>query len=236
MTSEMQPILKQLQLSKIKLSKVKPASQSHKDGIGLPLYYTARIDNMNLVIALAGVGDNARGATSRLLDLMPFSHVMVVGVAGGIDPILQIGDVVIPKIVTDLDTEITYNPTLQTEKINSGILATASTILEDEHRLARLRANGITAIDMETSIIARVCSDKGVPWSVFRGISDLLPGGPITNEIVKLVHPNGTTNLKAVSKYLLKHPTQVKVLAKLGKDTVHAASSAARASLEVLGI
>lgn len=241
MTSEMRPVLAQLKHSKVKPSKVrpskvrpskvKPAMYSDKGDIGLPLYYGARINNVSLVIALAGIGDNAGKSTSRLLEFMPFGHAIIVGVAGGIDPDLKIGDVVVPTLVTDLDTGKSYEPTLRAGKANCGTLLTSSTVLTDEQRLMDLGADGIAAIDMETATIARACSDKGVPWSVYRGISDLLPGGPVNNEIIKLVHSDGTTNLGAVSKYLLGNPSRVKVLTQLGRDTALAARAAARAAL-----
>ena len=39
------------------------------------------------------------------------------------------------------------------------------------------------AVDMETSAVAEVCREEGVPYIAFRSLSDLAGGGPGANEI-----------------------------------------------------
>jgi adenosylhomocysteine nucleosidase len=39
------------------------------------------------------------------------------------------------------------------------------------------------AVDMETSAVAGVASERGVPFIAFRSLSDLAGGGPGANEI-----------------------------------------------------
>ena len=41
----------------------------------------------------------AREATERMLAREPFDHVMVVGIAGGLDPALPVGALIVPSRV-----------------------------------------------------------------------------------------------------------------------------------------
>ena len=45
-------------------------------------------------------------------------------------------------------------------------------LITELEELATLHERGVVALDMETAAIAHACEQRGVPWSVFRAISD----------------------------------------------------------------
>ena len=100
---------------------------------------------------------------------------MVVGVAGGIDDRLAIGDVIRPGIVIDGASGSEYRPhplSEQADPPGEGALHTSDEFIVDPERVAALRARGVIAMDMETAAVAAVYEERGCPWSVVRSISD----------------------------------------------------------------
>ena len=61
------------------------------------------------------------------------------------------------------------------------------------------------ALDMETAAIAHVCDRRGIPWSVFRAISDR-PSDGIDAEVFATSNLDGTPNPEAAAAYFAKHP------------------------------
>ena len=86
---------------------------------------------------------------------------------------------------------------------------TTDLINSDLDEIARLRAQGVVSLDMETAAIAESCERRNIPWSVFRVISDRSTDGTITEETFGLAHQDGTPNVPAILRYFLKHPQRV---------------------------
>ncbi|MBO0731687.1 MAG: hypothetical protein J2P57_20680, partial [Acidimicrobiaceae bacterium] len=62
-----------------------------------PTAYTGRAGDIEVVITQLGVGPTvARTTTARALAMHPVDHVLVSGIAGGLDPSLGVGAVVVP--------------------------------------------------------------------------------------------------------------------------------------------
>jgi adenosylhomocysteine nucleosidase len=90
------------------------------------------------------------------------------------------------------------------------------------------------ALDMETAAIAAVCDERGVPWSVFRTISDRSGDGLADEAILGLAHPDGSPNLRAVARFVLRHPARIPHLVRLGRDAAAATKAAASAAATAL--
>ena len=112
-----------------------------------------------------------------------------------------------------------------------GKLWTSDELLLDPAQHADLRADGVVALDMETAAVAKVCDDRGVPWSVVRAISDRAGDGTVDAEIVGLSHPDGTPNFSAVARYLFRHPGALPRLARLANGAKLAAARAAETAI-----
>ena len=96
--------------------------------------------------------------------------------------------------------------------------------------MAELRAQGVVSLDMETAAIAHLCDERGIPWSVFRVISDR-PDSNITEELFQMSNLDMTPNQEAIDAYFAKHPDALETLAKLGEDATLAANNAADAAI-----
>ncbi len=83
---------------------------------------------------------------------------------------------------------------------------------------------------METAAIAEICERRGIPWSVFRAISDR-PSDNIDEEVFRLSNQDGTPNAKAVAAYFAKHPGRIPKMAKVAKGAKLATKTAADAAI-----
>ena len=106
--------------------------------------------------------------------------------------------------------------------------------LTPAHELPALRQRGVVSLDMETAAIASQCEAAGVPWSVFRAISDRASDGSVDEEIFALSHQDGTPDGGAVLRYVVRHPGRIPHLARLGRGSRLATRVAAAAAVRAL--
>lgn len=182
---------------------------------------------------LIGVGPGpARRSTERVLAAGRFDHVMVSGIAGGIGPGVAVGDLVIPAEVEDLTSGRRFTPTTVGDRRPSGALGTtAAELILGETELAELTARGIVALDMETAAVADVCEAHGVPWSVYRAVSDRPQDGLLDHNVFELLEADGSVNLARALRYVATNPRRVPGLSRLARDAMSAARRAARATV-----
>jgi nucleoside phosphorylase len=216
MLSELRPILKRV-----------PEAKS--DG-GTPATYTGAHGDVELVVTTTSMGTVAAArAAERILDDGPIDHVVVVGIAGGVDPAFAIGDVFVPSAVIDGATGTEYRPHPIGPLEPAGKLSTSDEFIVDQARLDELAAGGVVAVDMETAAIAAVCERRGTPWTVFRAISDRATDGDL--EMLNMANPDGSPNFGNSLRYIARRPWKLPFLIGLAKGATKAADAAADAAL-----
>jgi adenosylhomocysteine nucleosidase len=238
MPPELRPVVKRLGLRPL------PGEDGRRVGRRA---HGGRYGAVDLVAAMTGIGpDAAASATRRLLDGPPIDHVVVVGVAGAIDERLGIGDLVAVDCVVDDHTGNEYRPhplgggsgragDADGQGAVAGSLHTSGEFIVDPDRVAELRAKGVVALDMETAAVAAVCDERGRPWSVIRTISDRSSDGLADESVFELAGPDGSPNLAAVARFVVRHPGQVPGLVRLGRDMRVATQAAASALATAIG-
>ena len=197
--------------------------------------HTGNVGDVELIATITTMGtDAATAATEFLLREFEIDHAVLIGIAGGLGPDVQIGDLLVPEVVVDYNSEQETHPTALGQYVAKGRLMTSGELIVDYDILRTLAADGAAAIDMETSAVGAVCEREGVPWSVFRGISDHIRDGLIDNAVSSMAKPDGSANLGAVIKYLGPRPWRIRRLAKLGRDMNVAANAAAKALVDAI--
>jgi adenosylhomocysteine nucleosidase len=203
-----------------------------KNEIGGFAVRTGQIGNRDVVAIVTGMGTQlAREGTERLLDSVDVNEVVVVGITGAVDPETPIGTLVLPEVVVNGATGDEYRPAPRAQGTPKGKMWTTDGLTTDPADIIALRAQGVVSLDMETAAIAERCEARGVPWSVFRVISDRATDGSINEEVFHLSDQDGTPNKAAVVHYFLRHPTHVVRMADLAKGARLASETAADAAI-----
>jgi adenosylhomocysteine nucleosidase len=221
MQSELRPLVRALSLKR------------HGSGDRNLLYGT--LGRIEIVATTTGIGTRAAAQTAaRVLDTGIIRHLVVVGVAGGIGPSVDVGDLVIPEFVVDLATGAQYRPTTLGSAKPRGKLATSDTMVNDPAQAARLLSQGVIAVDMETAAVAAVCDQRRCPWSVFRAVSDRADDGSTDPAVSGLAGPYGEPRLRAVARFVVSNPRRIRQLARLAQGLNLATSVAATSAVNAL--
>jgi hopanoid-associated phosphorylase len=154
--------------------------------------------------------------------------VISFGVAGGLDPELESGDVVVATDVTAgqqnwlagaaLSEELIDGNGLGGRRIVRARLAGVEQVVPARSAKAALRREtGAAAVDMESHIAAAYATDADLPFAALRVISD-----PASRSLpalaVNAVKPNGNIDLAMVLRGIARNPMVVRSLMATGRD------------------
>ena len=186
------------------------------------------------------------GSPARLRSLLArydpsgITTVMSFGIAGGLNPALISGHVVVADAVLSetgrwaADIAIT-NALVRALPATDGLKVLRATILGvdlallDPAAKARARAQTSAAVvDMESHIAAEYAAGRGLPFAAVRVVCDpashSLP--PLVNEALK---PDGSVSLKGVFGSLRRDPGQIGDLLRLARNSQIAFRTLAKA-------
>jgi hopanoid-associated phosphorylase len=162
----------------------------------------------------------------------PCAGVISFGVAGGLDPSLKPGTVVIADRVMDgerrHDCDRTWAAALRTALPGAigGLLAAAdNAVVSVADKLALHHGSGALLIDMESHFAARLASSAQLPFAVCRVVLDDA-GRAVPPAALAAMGEDGGTDIGALLASLLRHPGQLPALLRLAGD-----AGAARAAL-----
>lgn len=115
---------------------VKAFSLQRGEAGGLPVH-AGMLGDVEIVAVKIGMGSAAAAAaTERLLDATSVDHVLVVGIAGGVVPEVEIGDMIFPSRVVDHASGTEYVPSGLAPGEASGTLLTSDEFFVDPGELA----------------------------------------------------------------------------------------------------
>jgi adenosylhomocysteine nucleosidase len=221
MPMELSPLVKKLSLHKTEI-----------DGVEV---HRGTLDGREVVAIVTGMGTKlATEATERLLDATLVERVVVVGITGAVENETPIGTLILPEVVVNSATGREYRPQRMGDGEPHGKMWTGDELLTDPDVIAGLRAQGVVSLDMETAAIADSCERRGIPWSVFRVISDRATDGSIDEEVFRLSNQDGTPNGRAVAAYFAKHPGRIPRMARLARGAKLATKTAADAAIRAV--
>ncbi|HEV2311025.1 MAG TPA: hypothetical protein VGU73_10930 [Acidimicrobiia bacterium] len=194
--------------------------------------YRGTLDGRPVVAIVTGMGTKlAREGTARLLDAVDVTHVLVIGITGAVDDETPIGTLMLPEVVVDAVTRTEHRPAPLGEGTPHGKMWTGDDLTTDRDVVAELRQSGVVCLEMETAAIAELAEQRGIPWSVFRVISDRATDGTVTDEVFHLSNQDGTPNGRAVLRFFLRHPGRIPAMARMAKGAKLATENAADAAI-----
>jgi len=164
-------------------------------------YYECKLGDLDVVIAYSKIGKVFSTLTaSTMIQKFNCDTLLFSGVAGGVNPSLKIGDLIVANKLSQHDLDITAfghphgfvpggsvyvntdeklkNIALAVAeqsgvKIIEGIIATGDQFVADETRKAFIESTfKADALEMEGASVAVVCDALNVPCLILRAISD----------------------------------------------------------------
>lgn len=175
-----------------------------------------------------GTPAGAEAAAGRLRDV---DAIVSFGLAGGLDPALAAGTVVIPEAVIVAGQVVAADPQVNARlggathrllAMGTGIVATRA------GKAAAFAATGAVAVDLESGAVARVAAARGMGFAVLRAICD-----PATADLppaaLAALDAGGAIGLWRVLRSVLAEPGQVPALLGLARDAGRARGALTRA-------
>ena len=173
-------------------------------------YYEASYNGHELIIAYSKIGKVFSTLTAAtLIEKFGAEILLFSGVAGGINPSLNIGDLIVATALCQHDLDITafghphgYVPEgeqfIETERklidianevakemdivLEEGVIATGDQFVHSQERKDWISATfNADALEMEGTSVAVVCEALEVPFLILRAISDTADGDASVN-------------------------------------------------------
>jgi adenosylhomocysteine nucleosidase len=167
-------------------------------------------------------------ALLTVFDPTTIRGVISFGVAGGLDPSLRSGDVVVATEVMAGDARWLAGLTLSEELITSvalgrsrvirgGLAGVEEVVVAQACKAALHKETGAAAVDMESHIAAAYAAKAGLPFAALRVISD-----PASRALPALarsaIKPNGDIDLRMILRGLVRNPRTLRALVSTGID------------------
>jgi adenosylhomocysteine nucleosidase len=174
-------------------------------------------------------------ALLTVFDPTTIRGVISFGVAGGLDPTLKSGDVVVATEVMAGDARWLAGLTLNEYLIASvglagrrivrGRLAGAEEVVAGSHVKAALHSEtGAAAVDMESHIAADYAAKAGLPFAALRVVSDPAHRA-LPSLAMAAIKPNGDIDLRKIMRSVVRNPMTLRDLVSTGIDFSRALKS-----------
>ncbi len=154
--------------------------------------------------------------------------VILVGLAGGLDPELVSGSVVVAGEIIDAHGRVSAPPLVRELGLDLPVvrIATAGRLVASpEAKLALARATNAAIVDLETSHFAEIARAREWRWGVVRVVGDTADEA-IPTALERFVDHRGRTRLRVVAGEVFRRPALLPVLRRL--------NAASRAALSAL--
>lgn len=189
-------------------------------------FVEGKLGDTPVVLLQSGIGKvNAAMATTILIERFQPTFVINTGSAGGFDPTLRVGDIVISSEVVHHDVDATgfdyvmgqvpqMPPTFKADatlvrvvkdilagydvQSKIGLIGTGDSFINDSSRVKRLLDDfpNMLAAEMEGAAIAQVCYQYDIPFVIIRALSDIAgTESPVTFNEFLQVAANNAANL-----------------------------------------
>lgn len=165
--------------------------------------FEGKINNTRVALLQSGIGKVAAAiGTTLLIQLTQPDIIINTGSAGGLDPNLNVGDILISTEVRHYDVDVTLfgyemgqlpgNPAAftpneqlvelaqkESEKagfnVVSGLICSGDLFVNGGEKIAEIKEKfpSVIAVEMESAAIAQVCHAFNIPFVIVRAVSDV---------------------------------------------------------------
>lgn len=177
----------------------------------------------------SGIGLQNAQMAADLLVSEGVSALASVGLCGGLEPALATGQIVVASGVMQIDSETRNGPRnaagagwadeiLRSEGIavrTGKIMTSTQAILTPDHKRELFRQSQAVVVDMESAAVARVAERAKIPFFGMRSVCDTA-NQAVPEDLLTCLDPHGSIRIAAVLRNLIRRPTLVKDMWRIG--------------------
>ena len=205
------------------------------------------LEGKEITLIRTGIGKGpAAEALTNVLERFSLSLVVSTGYMGAADPRLKVADVLVADQVLELKDssgdaftskkaakEYAIDPSLLELTANvfadgatvfrGGLLTVDRVVAEPQDKVNAGQFYSVLGIDMETSALARLAGEKGVPFISVRAVSDTVDQKLV--DISPFLEADGEVSTLKAGWHVLTHPGKIKNLVSLREHSQRATRS-----------
>jgi adenosylhomocysteine nucleosidase len=184
-------------------------------------------DGQRLSVALSAARRSLAEAACARLIAEGATHLLSFGLAGGLDPALPPGTLLLPDLLvfpdgTERRVEAAWHARLSTACNDLGPvigrhLGADLAVAGAAEKSALFARTTALAVDMESHVLAQAAAAAGRPFAILRVVCDAadeaLPPAALAG-----VKPDGSTDILRVLGSVLRHPGQIPALSRLARS------------------
>ena len=181
-----------------------------------------------VTVTLSGArAEGAKAASARLI-ATGASHLLSFGLAGGLDPALGPGTLLVPdRLILPDRTVKSVDAAWHAELLDllgdlspaiGNHLGSDRAIGSAAEKSALFAETGALAVDMESHIMAAAAAEAGLPFALLRVVCDAADDN-LPPAALAAIRPDGSTDLLAVLGSVLARPSQIPALGRLAQSS-----------------
>lgn len=210
-----------------------PAPQGHLTGILTGMRAESRLLRGLGLVACAGAEPEA---AARALVAAGATRLMSFGLAGGLDPTLAPGTLVLATAIIDGDTvwptdgpwrRVARGSGITPGMVAAPLLAVSTPLLGRAAKADAAAATGAVAVDLESGAVARIAAQAGLPLLALRAIADPARQN-VPAACARCLDGQGRLRPGAALAALLSHPVETLRLAAQARAALAALRAAIR--------
>lgn len=199
----------------------------------------------DITLLISGANSERLAEYLRNENIHDVRAVVSFGVAGGLNPELRAGDIVIPDAIVK-DDQIWFTDIALTESFRSRLLAQGlsyqagtiaganAVVASSEEKAKMFEEAGAAAVDMESHIAAAWAAENRIPFGAIRVISDAAHRS-LPQVALDAVTEEGEVLIRPILTGVLRDLSQVKKLLHAGLDSRKAFNALALCQSLLLG-
>jgi adenosylhomocysteine nucleosidase len=181
-----------------------------------------------LLVLITGVGTSATEcALQWLFDRAAPSLVIAAGFAGSLTPRFAVGEVIDCCEILDSSPNSWQVPNRASALPTARLITFSRLVATAADKFSLAEMSGAHVVDMESAAIARMTSERGIPFACIRAVSDAHDSA-LSPKLVKLLS-GGRVSPWRLAGALVRSPRLVTELIRLARDTQKAANNLATA-------